>query len=335
MSDIDNHLEIYRERPCQLRWKVPAFCNNDWIALSLLAMSDNLGFGRPFDIVFGAPQNLWQGGRPALMRGPLSEDDLEKRFGAYDRFGVRCALTLRRPIRHYILKFHPAEGFRPRFFIDNRHTKKGQAIVTDDGLAAYIREQYPNLELVASFDRALVDTAPGMPDHDDETAYYTRTLSRFDEVVVRCEYALDDALIGQMSCDERARTEVIVNQICVPNCQRGREHVHAIEQWNEGLVGGPCQECFHGGVTANIKQRLANNVLMTNRRINELASLGVGTFKIGGRNAPIPKFLDLLGIYIYESSGAFVPMRVALSRQLTQYQAAHGSFAPYDLPFAV
>ena len=331
MSDIDNHLEIYRERPCQLRWKVPAFCNNDWIALSLLAMSDNLGFGRPFDIVFGAPQNLWQGGRPALMRGPLSEDDLEKRFGAYDRFGVRCALTLSR------LDIDPVTYKDPYgnllLTVAERHG--GQAIVTDDGLAAYIREQYPNLELVASFDRALVDTAPGMPDHDDETAYYTRTLSRFDEVVVRCEYALDDALIGQMSCDERARTEVIVNQICVPNRQRGREHVHAIEQWNEGLVGGPCQECFHGGVTANIKQRLANNVLMTNRRINELASLGVGTFKIGGRNAPIPKFLDLLGIYIYESSGAFVPMRVALSRQLTQYQAAHGSFAPYDLPFAV
>lgn len=32
--------------------------------------------------------------------------------------------TGRRPIRHYILKFHPAEGFRSRFFIDNRHTKK-------------------------------------------------------------------------------------------------------------------------------------------------------------------------------------------------------------------
>lgn len=324
----ERELEVYRPRPGSAAWKVPALCNNDWIALSLTDMCLDLGFRRPFDLAFGAPQCAWQGGRPAVMRQELSELQLMERFEAYAARGIRPALTLSR-LAVEGADYGNAYGNR---LLGCLARVRGQAIVTDEGLARYIRDRYPEVGLVASFDRALVDAAPGMPDAEDETAYYRRTLSLFDEVVVRCEYALADRLIGQMGEDERARTEVIVNQVCVAGCTRGYEHVHAIEQFNEGTVAGPCQECFHVAVTADVRARLATSVLVTNRRIDELARLGVGTFKIGGRNAPIPKFLDLLGTYIFEPSGAFVPMRVALSRRLAEHIARHPHFAPFDLP---
>ena len=58
------------------------------------------------------------------------------RFRTTGGEGVTLERSPTGPIRHpfsgradgqyvtAILKFHPAEGFRPRFFIDNRHTKK-------------------------------------------------------------------------------------------------------------------------------------------------------------------------------------------------------------------
>lgn len=328
MSVHENHLEVYRDRPQPIQWKVPAFCNNDWIALSLLRMCKELGFARPFDIVYGAPQCAWQGGRPALMRQPLSDSELAARFEAYAQFGVRCALTLSR----LDVEANAYDDVYGNRLLSVAESYRGQAIVADDGLASHIHTHYPGLETVASFDRALVDVVIGTSAYDDETAYYKNALEQFDEAVVRCEYALDSGRISQMTREQRAHLEVIVNQICVPDCQRGREHVEALERWGDGGAIEPCQECFHVGVAARIDERLSRNVLLSNKRIDELAAAGVRTFKIGGRNAPIAKFLDLLGTYVFEPSGAFIPMRVALSRQFTHHRETHLSFAPYDLP---
>ena len=206
MPACRNHLEVYRERPLSACWKVPAFCNNDWIALSLAQMCEDLGFERPFDIVYGSPQCAWAGGRASVIRQPLTERELCMRFEAYARYGIRCALTLSR------LTVDPDTYADPyaNLLLSVAERYNGEVIVADDGLASYVRARHPALELVASFDRALSDAAPGMPDHLRETSYYEEALALFDKVVVRCEYALDDCGISQMARKDRARIEVIV-----------------------------------------------------------------------------------------------------------------------------
>ncbi|WP_350454278.1 hypothetical protein [Slackia heliotrinireducens] len=123
-----------------------------------------------------------------------------------------------------------------------------------------------------------------------------------------------------------------MDQICIPNCPDCRRHVGGIERWDhEGRQGQP-PVCFRADVANHLNRRLKANVLISNRRINQLVEMGVYKMKIGGRNAPIQKFLDLMGTYIFEPSGAIIPMRVSLSNRYRTAVQRIGNFPPWMLP---
>ncbi|WP_350453917.1 hypothetical protein [Slackia heliotrinireducens] len=325
MIPIQEDFEVYRERPGFTSWKVPAFCNNDWIALTLLDMCEEIGVEQPFHVAYGTPQCLWAGGRPSAIRQKMTEAELERYFEAYDRHGVKVALTLSR------LSLNTSDLKDPycNMILDVAERHGAEAIVVENKLARHIRKTHPGIRLIGSLDKPIIDLSPG---YDDETGYYLRNLELYDEVVVRCEYAIDPELIGQLPEDCRDRVEVIVNQICIPNCPDCRKHIGAIEEWNHEGCHGQCQVCFHADVASDLKRRLKANVFISTRRINQLVEMGVYKMKIGGRNAPIPKFLDLLSTYVFEPSGAFIPMRVAMSNDYRTAMQRNPRLAPWSLP---
>ena len=319
-------LEVLRGRVVPVQWKVPAFCTNDWAALRLARMCRQIGAGDPFAVAYGSPQCVWAGGRAAVIRRDMSEDELERYFSAYEATGMRVMLTLTRlEVSHALYADRQAN-----LILDVAARHRGEAVVVDDGLARYIRKQRPELRLVASFNKPLCELDPGVPPVA-ETAYYRRLLGLYDEVVVRCEYALDDERIGLLANDERRRCEVIVNQICVPNCPCGRRHMEALEAWDRGGARGPIQGCYHTA-TSRGPERLAHNLYISNARIDELASMGVERFKIGGRNAPVDKFIDLMATYVFEPTGAVLAMKDVLAREYALAAHADPMFAPYCLP---
>ena len=197
-------------------------------------------------------------------------------------------------------------------------------------IARHIRRTHPGIRLVASFNKPLCDLGPTTTP-EAETAYYLRLLDLYDEVVVRCEYALDDGRIGLLPRDLRDRIEIIVNQICVPGCTRGPEHMRALQDWNEGRVPGQIQGCFHNGVS-HTTARLSQNVLLSNRRVEELAGMGVCKMKIGGRNAPVERFIDYLATYIFEPTGAILAIKDVLAREFGTRRRSDPTFAQYSLP---
>lgn len=322
---IRSGLEVFRERARPVSWKIPSFCTNDWAALRIAQICEDAGVGRPFDISYGSPQCLWEGGRPAAVRRRLTRDELERYFEAYAERGVTVALTLSRLA---VDRKDLADPYG-NLLLDVAESFGAEAIVVDDGLARHIRRTHPGIRLVASFNKPLCDLGPSATP-EAETAYYLRLLDLYDEVVVRCEYALDDARIGLIPRDLRDRVEVIVNQICVPGCTRGLEHMRALQDWNEGRVQGQIQGCFHNGVS-HTTARLAQNVLLSNRRIEELAGMGIYKMKIGGRNAPVERFIDYLATYIFEPTGAILAIKDVLAREYGTRRRSDPMFAQYSL----
>ena len=207
-------------------------------------------------------------------------------------------------------------------------TRTTEAIVVDDRLARHIRARHPQMRLIASFNKPLCWLDPHAAPQE-ETAYYQRLLELYDEVVVRCEYALDNGRIGLLSPEDRERVEVVVNQICVPNCDRGLQHMRALQDWDGS---GPCQGCLHLPRAHEAGRRLAGNVLVSNRRIDELAAMGVTKMKLGGRNAPVQWFLDCVGTYVFEPTGAYAAMKDVLGRDFATERERNPRFAQYDLP---
>lgn len=324
MIPVRSDLEICRERPVPVSWKVPAFCTNDWAALSLADLCASMGVGLPFQVAYGAPACRWAGGRPAAVRQPLTRAQLNAYFDAYDRRGIRVALTLSR------LEVSESElnDAYANLLLDMAAAHGAEAIVVDDRLARHIRARHPQIRLIASFNKPLCWLDPHAAPQE-ETAYYQRLLELYDEVVVRCEYALDNGRIGLLSPEDRERVEVVVNQICVPNCDRGLQHMRALQDWDGS---GPCQGCLHLPRAHEAGRRLAGNVLVSNRRIDELAAMGVTKMKLGGRNVPVQWFLDCVGTYVFEPTGAYAAMKDVPGRDFATERERNPRFAQYDLP---
>ncbi len=296
MTATQKHLDLLRPWPVPLSWKVPALFCNDWAALRLLQVCSEISQQPPFDIVYGAPLYEWSGGRPSAMRHALSENELRAYLNAYQKFGVTTAFTLSRLEVPHELYADP----HCNALLDLMDEYESEAIVYDDGLAAYIKRTHPRIKVVASLNKAMSDYAHGFT---NETDYYLRLLEHYDEIVVRCEFAAEDNLIEQLA-DVSDRVEIIVNQFCIPNCKNVHRHLEAIEKWNRAETGGHCQACYSLQTLSSMDSRLVNNLFISAGRIAELSEKGFTRMKLAGRNSPLPKFLDMLSRYVFEPTGA-------------------------------
>lgn len=207
----------------------------------------------------------------------------------------------------------------------------GQAIVFDDGLAAYIRKTHPKIKTIASLNKAMCDYKQGL---GNEVDYYLRLLELYDEVVVRCEFASKDENLNSVA-DVSDRIEIIVNQFCMPNCKNVYRHLEAIEDWNSKGQIGRCQECFSLYALSDMKYRLKANLFMSETRIEELADRGFSRMKLAGRNSMLPKFVDMMSRYIFEPTGAIAVVGNEILKeyrmQLSRYDIAIQQYHVPDL----
>lgn len=324
--DIRPGYDVYRVRPQRVSWKAPVFMNNDWMALRLLDFMRDMGVERPFDVVYGAPLCAWAGGRPCAVRRVLGRAEFESYVRAYADRGVKVALTLSR------LEVTDGDLEDPycSMLLDVVQAYGGQAIVVQDKLARRIRRTYPGIALIASLDKAMTELRHG---YGAELGYYRRLLETYDEVVARCEVALDDRLLEGVA-DVAGRVELIVNQVCVPNCQHCYEHISSMEALNvPGAPNAQPQRCHYVDKAMDPAWSLSHSLFVSESRICELAGRGFGKLKLAGRNAPIPKLMDMLGTYVFEPSGAFYQIRNHLMREYRLLGERRGCpVAPYELP---
>lgn len=326
--DMQKDLQLYRQRKSRVSWKVPAFCCNDWAAVRLLQICDDLAADKPFDIVYGAPKSVWSGGRPAAISQTMGEEQLARYFKAYGEFGVTCALTLSR------LQV-PSWSYKDPYgnlLLDMIEQYEGEAIVFDDGLARYIRNTHPGIKIIASLNKAMCDYKYDFAGHESETSYYRSLLELYDEVVIRCEYAADDELLENLA-DVADRVEIIANQFCIPNCKNVYKHLNAIEEWERGERPGQCQQCFSLAWLSKMENRLVDNLFMSDERISELSSRGFKRIKLAGRNFPMPKFLDMLSRYIFEPTGAISIINNEILRDFRMQASVFGpSIQQFKIP---
>ena len=324
MIDIRDGLEVYRERPVPTSWKVPAFFCNDWIALRLCDLCREIGVDQPFHIAFGAPRSAWSGGRPSVVATELDDATLDAYFSAYAERNLTVALTLSR------LDVDPATYDDPYCLrlLEFAERYRAEIILFDLDLADHIRSLHPDLRLICSLNRAMVDYKDGFGGRDEE-AYYRALFERFDEVVIRCEFAQDRARLESLS-DLADRCEIITNQFCVPNCKNVYRHVSSMENWDHAAAP---QACYNKHLASDISCRLCGNLHFSNRQINEFAQMGYTKMKLAGRNAPIPKFLTMMSEYIFEPTGIISFMREELSREYqAESQRCGGQLPPFSLP---
>lgn len=284
-------MDIYRFNQKNVIWHVPCLFNNDRIAIKLLHIMKLLNMDKPFDIVYGACQCSLSAGRNSIIQERLTYEQIEEYFKSYDQYDVKCYLTFSK-VNIETKDLHDTYS---NMFLTLANKYHGGVIIANDTLYTYIRNNYPNIKIVASVIKATFDT------YEDELQYYHDLLNRYDYVVIRPEFALDLDKVKMLS--DKERVELLINQSCMANCPYAKSHYLHYEKNSSFAYKVPClQE----------KSKLAiinHSLLLANSYTDKLLAMGFKHLKLQGRNIYPDELLECFGTYIFDNSGIYQQLK--------------------------
>ena len=221
----------------------------------------------------------WNGGR--INRDVYYNIALMEYY--YDR-GVRLALTMS---NHNVDLSDPVGNH----LLDVFHRPGNCLIIVNDELRKYVRENYPQYELIHSI------TGMGhlnIPLQDEDIEWYKQKEKDYDWIVPRFEHVFDPR------SDELDKTkwEVMVNDTCVYKCKYFDEHFKAIADANtrRESYNPDIEECWLPKFNPD-KESKYNCMDIDSEYIRKLKDVGVHSFKITGREMTDEMFEHDLLLY--------------------------------------
>ena len=165
---------------------------------------------------------------------------------------------------------------------------KAEFVVASDPLYNYIKSRYPNAKMHCSVIKAINNFINDK--NFDETAFYNKMLDKYDTVVVRPEYTLDNIDKLDKLIPEISRIEIIPNQHCMYNCPYHIQHYTMQEIISTSVFEDKKGISDLINVRAkfvcpkNNKTEDFKGVYFSDNQVEQLISLGVKKIKLQGRD---------------------------------------------------
>ena len=213
------------------------------------------------ETAYGSPDScIWNGNRPSVGR-IQRPTEIAGIFGMYRDFGIIYRLTF----TNFLLnQWHLYDTYGNTIArIGNGFG--GYVMVSLPMMALYFRNNYPNLKVCWS-------TTTEFP----EGIKTVNTLSERELVVLPYEYNNKWELLEQLEHPENV--EVLINEKCIDNCPRRREHWARNNAINLMMFDGD-SPCFFG----NAVDRTNVTHLVPRNKLGEYTARGINHFKIEGR----------------------------------------------------
>ena len=299
-------MSIFRRETNRIRWRLPAFLNNDQAMLELLEILSYQVNDNHIDSVYGSLRSPWNSGRVSFLDSIDSSffSDLVRK---YNNYGVSVGLAF----NNYNITENDLEDEKSNELLSilNEINKEGpfnSVIASSDLLLDHIVTNYPYLKITCSVIKPTYED-------EDSSEYYNQLLDIFDEITPRPEYFFSDSAYD---IDDKDRVIVLGNQTCFRNCPTAVMHYDTYEKIERGLP-------HDNLVIRNCMTRKANypdleeRCIMTLDTINDLVNHGYTQFKLQGRNKSPIEFLDMLGKYVFEPVGWYQGVIDSISSRIS------------------
>lgn len=240
------------------------FCNDIYIPI-LNKLSENEI--NPIKYIYGSPDCAWAGGRPAIIKSislSFFENYLKKLRLNYN---VIPTLTF--------TNLNIKEKLNDEYsnnLLDIAYSLDCRFIVATKDLYNHIKSRYPESKMHCS---VIIPSIKIIEEKDfDETKFYNKMLDKYEVVVIRPEYTMDnidklDKLISDIS-----RVEILINQNCHYNCPHYRVHYNSFTESDNGNAFTLCSQF-------NENYR---SVHLTDEQVQKAIDLGVKKLKLQGRS---------------------------------------------------
>ena len=287
----------------EITWSLPCLFQYEAVLGTIQHFLKMLGFAPIKAELYGAPSCAWAGGRKPAIYDKLNP----KMLGNLFEYVRKVNAT---PVFTFTYTGITQEDLKDEYcnmLLDTALEHNCKFMVYSDLLKDYIKNKKSDAYVISSVLKPVFyfQGANRIEDVDveKETQLYEKLLKEYDMVALRAEYSKfilsqDTTLLKDLS-----RTQVLINQSCLCNCNLAPEHVKFNERFRLEKENNLEFVCPKLNLPTNVKYQ--NNSMHTVNEIQNLINAGVKNFKIkgrGGSSDPL-HILQILVSLIFKCEG--------------------------------
>ncbi len=269
------------------------YCNDLYIPLLEELLKGEIN---PVKYVYGSPHCMWQGGRQTSVKIHT--------LTMIDNY-IKC-LKARNLIPTFT--FTNINEIEDKLndeysnnLLDVVYNNDAHIIVATDILYKHIKSRYPEAKLHCSVINPIIKIIEDK--NFDETRFYNEMLDKYEIVVVRPEYVIENINKLDKILSDISRIEILVNQHCQYNCQLHKDHYIIINKSNDYYFSNKKVTEDEIKLSMQIHEQCPKSggkeyksVCMTDEQVSRLIDIGVKKIKLQGRH----KSFDILFDDLYQ-----------------------------------
>lgn len=255
-------------------WHLPGFCLHFYLNQVIINLMkeypEKFRDGYCAGSVYGTfPGAIWNGGRAVL--GSFTKTNMKQVLDTFERFDTPVRFTWTNSL---IGKEHLNDTYC-NLIMKVADNGINQVLCNSEVLEEYIRSNYPSYKLISSTTKR-IKTLEGLQnelDKDFLMAVLDYDLNHDESVLKALEPSAD-------------RVEILVDEICFPNCpKRSQHYLTEARQQLEFDKGAPFP-CPNLKTMPNFKESMKRPSFISNDDIQSYIDRGYVNFKLVGRGLP-------------------------------------------------
>lgn len=272
-------------------WHLPGLCYfralNHVLLNVMLNYPDKFRDGYKIGSVYGTiPGAIWNGGRAVF--GSSTKQDVEKVVNLYNSRGIPVRFTWTNSL---LTEQHVNDTFC-NMVMRVADNGMNQVLVNRPALEEYIRREYPGYKIISSTTKRIVD--PDRLMEELERDYFL--------VVLDYDLNRDEDVISRLA-PVADRVEILVNEICYPNCAKRAAHYEEESRSQLEFDNRTDFVCPHRSrENRTFEECMKRPAFLSNEEVGGYIERGFVNFKIAGRGLPLPFVLDSYLYFLVKDS---------------------------------
>lgn len=284
----------------EVYWHLPGFCVNFYLYQVLFDLMkkypDSFRENYKIGSVYGTfPGAIWNGGRSVF--GTTLKSNMEAIIDTYNKLDVPVRFTWTNSL---IEEKHVYDTYC-NLIMEIANNGKNQVLCNSSVLEEYLRKEYPNFKFVSSTTKRMKDLEA-----------LKEELSK-DYFMVVLDYDLnhDEKVLKELE-PVAERVEILVDEICYPNCPKRVEHYKTESLYQLRFDKGKPFECPNIKSQPTFEDCKKRPAFISAEELSTYADRGYVNFKLVGRGLPQNVLIESILYYFTkdEASKRFVEEKI-------------------------
>lgn len=269
-----------------VEWSVPFLFGNRRFYEYLRVFFSEIDLDCPVKSVYGHIKNKWNGWEFGVERFQNVGEELES--------ATRLGMTPTINFSNYHIEESDLKDSYCNQMLDYGVSIKAKFIISSDLLYDYIKGKYPQARLVSSDIKALYELEKGK-----EVEFYKNLYDKYEMITLSPHYVKEGFLTDVEKYGDISKFEVVVNNTCLVNCDKFKEHNESVEKFETGKEGyvNYYQLCPRNSM--DIKEGISKTLVLSREELDNIVGVGISKLKLNGFSFQPMLFPELISSYIF------------------------------------